>query len=162
MNCPACGISMVEEDFGGILVDVCKNGCKGIWFDWGELKDLDENHEGVGKALEEALQSSRKNDSNRDPLMCPKCGMKMREHKYRNAKEVNVDECYACGGFFLDSGELKQIRDNYMSEEERDTYVKRLVGETPLGEDTQKTTLRAEGCRTLGSLFSKRWPFIWP
>ncbi|MFC1794036.1 zf-TFIIB domain-containing protein, partial [Planctomycetota bacterium] len=88
--------------------------------------------------------------------------MKMREHKYRNAKEVNVDECYACGGFFLDSGELKQIKDNYMTEDERETYVQRLVSETSLGENTQKTTLRAEGCHALGSLFSKRWPFIWP
>lgn len=162
MICPACGISMVEEDFGGILIDVCKNGCKGIWFDWGELKDLDENHEGVCTALEEALKSPRKNDADRDPLKCPKCGMKMREHKYRNTKEVNVDECYACGGFFLDSGELKQIRDNYMSEDERETYVQRLVSETSLGENSQKTTLRAEGCHALGSLFSKRWPFIWP
>ncbi|MGB2865827.1 MAG: zf-TFIIB domain-containing protein [Sedimentisphaerales bacterium] len=162
MICPACGMSMVEEDFGGTLVDVCKNGCKGIWFDWGELKDLDESHEGVGKALEEALKNPRENDADRGPLKCPKCGIKMREHKYRNAKEVNVDECYACGGFFLDSGELKQIRDNYMSEDERETYVQRLVGETPLREDTQKTTLRAAGCNTLGGLFSKRWPFIWP
>ena len=153
---------MVEEDFGGILVDICKNGCKGIWFDFKELKDLDENHEGVGKVLEEALKSPRKNDTDRGPLKCPKCGINMREHKYKHAKEVNVDECYACGGFFLDSGELKKIRDNYMNEDERETYVKKLVGETSLREDTQKTTLRAAGCHTLGSLFSRRWPFIWP
>jgi hypothetical protein len=144
------------------LVDVCKNGCKGIWFDWGELKDLDENQEGVGKALEEALKSSRKNDADRGPLKCPKCGIQMREHKYKHAKEINVDECYACGGFFLDSGELKQIRDNYMNEDERETYVKKLIGETSLREDSQRTTLRAAGCQTLGSLFSRRWPFIWP
>jgi len=162
MICPACGMSMVEEDFGGILVDVCKNGCKGIWFDWGELKDLDENHEGVGKALEEALKSPRMNDADRGPLKCPKCGINMREHKYKHAKEVNVDECYACGGFFLDSGELKQVRDNYMNEKERETYVKKLVGETSLSEDSRRTTLRAAGCQTLGSLFSRRWPFIWP
>jgi hypothetical protein len=152
---------MAEQDLGGIFVDVCKNGCKGIWFDWGELKDLDENHECVGKALEEALNSPRKNDADRGPLMCPKCGIQMREHKYKHAKEVNVDECYACGGFFLDSGELKRIRENYMNEDEREIYVQRLVGETPLSGDTQKTTLRAAGCNTLGSLFSRRWPFIW-
>lgn len=162
MNCPACGKSMVEEDFGGIFVDVCKNGCKGIWFDWGELKELDQNNEGVGKALEEALKSPRKNDPNRGPLMCPKCGIKMREHKYKHAKEVNVDECYACGGFFLDSGELKLIRDNYMNEDEREAYVRRLVGETPPQGDSRKTTLRATGCETLGNLLSRRWPFVWP
>ncbi|OHB85748.1 MAG: hypothetical protein A2Z38_11475 [Planctomycetes bacterium RBG_19FT_COMBO_48_8] len=153
---------MVEEDFGGVSVDVCKNGCKGIWFDWGELMNLDENHEGVGRVLEEALKSPRQNNPTRGPLNCPKCGIKMREHKYRNAKEVSVDECYSCGGFFLDSGELKQIRDNYMSEDEREVYVQSLVGETPLRQDTQKTILRSAGCHALGSLFGKRWPFIWP
>lgn len=162
MNCPACGMPMVEEDFGGVVVDVCKNGCKGIWFDWGELKELDENHEGVGRALEEALKSPRHKNNNRGPLNCPKCGVKMHEHKYRNAKQVNVDECYACGGIFLDSGELKQIRDNYMSEEDRDAYVQRLVAETPPRQGTQKTILRTAGCYVLGSLLGKRWPFIWP
>lgn len=162
MNCPACGLSMVEEDFGGILVDVCKNGCKGIWFDWGELKELNENHEGVGRALEEALKSPRKNNTDRGPLNCPKCGIKMREHKYKNAKEVNVDECYACGGFFLDSGELKQIRDGYMNEQEREMYVQKLAGQTTLKKDTSKTLLRTAGCQTLGNLLSKRWPFVWP
>jgi Zn-finger nucleic acid-binding protein len=153
---------MVEEDLGGVLVDVCKNGCKGIWFDWGELKDLDENHEGVGRVLNEALKSPRQNNANRGPLNCPKCGIKMLEHKYKNAKEVSIDECYACGGFFLDSGELKQIRDNYMSEDERDVYVQRLIGETLLRHDAGKSILRAAGCHTLGTLFSKRWPFIRP
>jgi len=153
---------MVEEDFGGVLVDVCKNGCKGIWFDWRELKNLDENHEGVGQALEEALESPRLNNADRGPLNCPKCGLKMREHKYKNAKEVNVDECYACGGFFLDSGELNQTRDSYMNEDEREVYVQRLISETPLRQDIQKTILRAAGCQILGTLLSKRWPFVWP
>ncbi|HCO94028.1 MAG TPA: hypothetical protein DIU00_08765 [Phycisphaerales bacterium] len=162
MNCPACGVPMVEEDFGSVSVDVCKNGCKGIWFDWGELKDLDESHEGLGKALEEALKNPRAKDTDRGPLKCPKCGLEMRSHKYKSAKQVNVDECYACGGFFLDSGELGQIRDNYMSEEERDAYVQRLIEETPLRDDTHKAKLRAAGCHALGSLFSRRWPFVWP
>jgi len=86
----------------------------------------------------------------------------MREHKNKNAKEVSVDECYACGGFFLDSGELKQIRDNYMSEEEREVYVQKLVGETPLQQNAQKTIMRSESCHSLGSLLGRRWPFIWP
>ena len=131
MNCPACGKAMVETDFGGANVDVCKNGCKGIWFDWGELNKLDENNEGLGKALKEALQSPRKNDSKRPQLKCPKCGIPMRTHKYKSNKQVNVDECYGCGGFFLDSGELCQIRENFMSENERDAYVQTLLEDDP-------------------------------
>ena len=162
MNCPACGKSMAEEDFGNVRVDVCKSGCKGIWFDWGELKELDESHEGVGRLLEEALKSPRENDAGRGPLKCPKCGIAMHEHKYASAKEVNVDECYGCGGFFLDSGELRQIRENYMSQEERDAYVQKLVADMPLGADAKRAEIRAEVCQKFGGLFSRRWPFLWP
>lgn len=162
MNCPVCDKSMVEEDFGDVQVDVCMNGCKGIWFDWSELKQLDENNEGLGRALEDALKIPRVNDEDRGRLKCPKCGIAMHAHKYSNAKEVNVDECYACGGFFLDSGELRQIRDNYMSEEERDAYVQKLVDETPLIEDTERVKSRTAACQKLGSLLSRRFPFVWP
>ena len=162
MNCPVCGKSMVEEDFGSVLVDVCKDGCKGIWFDWGELKELDESHEGVGKALEEALKSPRVNDADRGPLKCPKCGIAMHAHKYSRAKEVNVDECYACGGFFLDSGELGAIREGRMSEEERDAYVQQLIGEAPLAGKTGRVKVRASACQKFGDLLSRRYPFWYP
>jgi len=160
MDCPACCKSMVEESFGNIRIDICKNGCKGIWFDWGELKELDESHEGAGEALEEALKSPRINDTGRGPLKCPKCGMVMHAHKYSNAKEVNVDECYGCGGFFLDSGELREIREHYMSSEERDTYIQKLVDDTPMAGEIGKAGLRAEACRIFGGLLGRRWPFF--
>jgi Zn-finger nucleic acid-binding protein len=148
---------MVEESFGDVRVDVCKNGCKGIWFDWGEL---DESNEGAGEALEEALKSPRVNDADRGPLQCPKCGIAMHAHKYSNAKEVNVDECYGCGGFFLDSGELREIRENYMSGEERDAYIQKLMADTPMAGETEKAGFRAEACRTFGGLLGRRWPFF--
>ena len=131
MDCPACGKGMVEEDFGGVMVDVCKDGCKGMWFDWGELVRLDETNEGLGKALEEAVNSSRVNDENRGQIACPKCGILMQEHKYQSAKAVSVDECYGCGGFFLDSGEIGEIRENFMSEQERDVYCEQILEGMP-------------------------------
>jgi Zn-finger nucleic acid-binding protein len=147
---------MVEQDFGDVRVDVCMNGCKGIWFDWQELRRLDENHEGVGKMLEAALKSSRVNDAGREPLTCPKCGIAMHAHKYGNAKEVNVDECYACGGFFLDSGELRVIRDSYMSEQERDAYVQKLVGGAPVVGDSAKAKLRRSACYRFASILNTK------
>ena len=131
MKCPVCDNEMVEKDLGGVLVDVCETGCKGMWFDWMELSKLDEKNEGFGLALKEALIYPRTNDSARGKIKCPKCGIPMHVHKYQSSKEVNVDECYACGGFFLDSGELNTIRDNFMSEEEREEYTNKLVDEVP-------------------------------
>ena len=151
MKCPVCHEEMIEEDFGGAMVDVCKNGCKGIWFDWFELRKLDEKNEGFGKALQEALHYSRLNDENRGRVNCPKCGVPMHTHKYQSSKEVNVDECYACGGFFLDSGELKVIRDTYMSKREEEEYLQKILDDIPeynrAKQDLEKKKMRANALR---------------
>jgi Zn-finger nucleic acid-binding protein len=55
----------------------------------------------------------------------------MHTHKYKRDKEVNVDECYNCGGFFLDSGELTDIRNNYMSDAEVSAYVDKMISSVP-------------------------------
>ncbi len=51
----------------------------------------------------------------------------MHAHRYKSAKGVNVDECYRCGGFFLDSGELKAIRNTHMSKQEQEEYTQRII-----------------------------------
>jgi len=137
MNCPVCDKEMVEADFGNVKVDACRNGCRGIWFDWLELSKLDEKNEGLGNALKEALVYPRYNETDRERLKCPKCGTPMHAHKYESSKEVNVDECYSCGGFFLDSGELKVIRDTFMSEQEETEYAKKLLDNVPDYQDAQ-------------------------
>ena len=131
MYCPVCSKQMVGENFGGVKVDVCKNGCKGIWFDWFELSKLDESNEGLGAALDEALDQPRAGDEGRGKTDCPKCGMKMQIHKYKKANQVTVDECYSCSGIFLDAGELGAIRDAYMSEEDERAHLDQLLADMP-------------------------------
>ena len=148
MECPVCSKGMIEQDLGGVKVDVCKDGCKGLWFDWSELVKLDEKNEGFGNALKEALAYQRTNDDNRGQIMCPKCKKTMITHKYQSSKEVNVDECYLCGGFFLDSGELRVIKDTFMSEQEEKDYMNKILkGVSKYQEaqkDLNKERLRAE------------------
>ena len=38
--------------------------------------------------------------------LCPKCGQSL---SARNVDDVDIDECAACGGIWLDKGELEQI-----------------------------------------------------
>ena len=151
MQCSVCQKEMVEEDFGGVKVDACKNGCKGIWFDWFELSKLDEKNEGFGNALKEALEFPRVNNESRGKINCPKCGIPMHVHKYQSAKEINVDECYACSGFFLDAGELTVIRDSFMSEAEEEEYFQKLLTGIPeyknAREDLEKEKIRAAALR---------------
>lgn len=131
MDCPVCKQGMTEEDFGGIEVQVCASGCKGLWFDYSELSRLDESNEGVGRALQDALAAPRANEADRAALTCPKCNVPMHQHLYKSEKEVNVDECYTCGGFFLDAGELKAVRDNHMSEQDESAYAQKLLDNLP-------------------------------
>ena len=130
MKCPVCNNEMLQENFG-IAVEVCENGCKGMWFDQGQLGMLDQKNEGLGTALEHALRYPRSNDGQRGPIDCPKCSIRMHAHRYKRDKEVNVDECYNCGGFFLDSGELTEIRNHYMSDAEVNAYAETLVNSVP-------------------------------
>jgi Zn-finger nucleic acid-binding protein len=147
MKCPVCSKEMVPENFG-INVDVCENGCKGIWFDQGELQNLDESNEGLGQALTAALNYPRANEGKRGQLLCPKCGIPMQTHKYKRSQEVNVDECYNCSGFFLDSGEITEIRDTYMSDQEVQDYMQKLINGIPEYQkaeaNVEKTERRAE------------------
>ena len=60
---------MFEEECENVKIDICKNGCKGMWFDFSELGKVDEKNEKLSKALEEMLDSPRINDENRGPIM---------------------------------------------------------------------------------------------
>ena len=42
---------------------------------------------------------------------CPRCaGIKLKRHFFSAKRRVEVDECPNCGGYWLDAGELAQIR----------------------------------------------------
>jgi Zn-finger nucleic acid-binding protein len=120
MICPACGNTLEEVDLGGLCVDVCRNGCGGIWFDNFELQKVDESHESLGESLlnievGDGIVVDREKKRN-----CPKCqGIVMLKHFFGVKCEIEIDECGKCGGFFLDSGELSAIRRQFASEDER-------------------------------------------
>jgi Zn-finger nucleic acid-binding protein len=116
---------MEEVVVENIAVDVCKQGCGGMWFDNFELQKVDEPHESAGESL---LQIRTEGNVPTDPSrrrMCPKCkDMRLFRHFFSVKQEVEVDECPNCGGFWLDCGELGRIRSQYSSEEERKKAAK--------------------------------------
>ena len=110
MKCPACQKEMTEQDFGSDRVDVCEQGCRGIWFDWRELMEVDESGEGHGPQLEQAAAEAQGDRTRSEPLTCPHCNTPMHAHRHKPLKSLVVDECYSCGGYFLDPGELGALR----------------------------------------------------
>lgn len=130
--CPACHkemkkIFMPEQ---GINVDVCADGCGGIYFDNREFKHFDEEHENIDK-ITEALQGKTfiKVDEN-EVRICPVCGAQMVKNFSSIKHNIQIDDCYSCGGKFLDHGELLKFRQEYKTENERSSDVVKAVYST--------------------------------
>lgn len=111
MKCPACFHELAQFTIGGVTVDACEGGCAGIWFDAFELQRLDEQHEVASEKVLHLqhnpallVDRTRKRD-------CPRCaGVKLKRHFFSAKKQVEVDHCPSCGGYWLDTGELEKIR----------------------------------------------------
>lgn len=105
MICPKCREDSLA-DFGmmeGVEIDFC-SGCKGIWFDAGELAFYMEAGEDVPDL---AAALSRGRDSG---CACPRCTTtKLVETRYIANEPLLIDVCPSCKGVFVDSGELPQV-----------------------------------------------------
>lgn len=71
------------------------------------------------KKLDAEREAARQREQNKSHWMvCPKCGMALREI---DLKGIKVDRCDGCGGIFLDKGEaallIKGFRPNATTEE---------------------------------------------
>ncbi|MGD2095324.1 MAG: zf-TFIIB domain-containing protein [Phycisphaerales bacterium] len=120
MNCPACANVLQKVNVGDVEVDVCQGGCGGIWFDNFELSKFDEPHESAGEQLLEIERNENITVDHTQRFKCPKCDdIVMMRHFFSVKKNVEVDECPGCGGFWLDAGELGKIRSLFNTEEER-------------------------------------------
>jgi len=141
MKCPACRNTLTQMVAGDITVDACKGGCGGIWFDNFELRKVDEPHESAGAILLDIERNERTTIDHSKRRGCPKCEkMIMMRHFFSVKKQVSVDECPTCGGYWLDVGELAMIRKEFKTEKER-----RKAAEDYFAEifDTQLAGMRA-------------------
>jgi len=96
---------------GGVAVDACHGGCGGIWFDAFELQRVDEPHEVPCEYLLHLQRDPNVQVDASRKRACPRCaGVKLQRHFYSARKQVEVDHCPNCGGYWLDAGELEKIR----------------------------------------------------
>ena len=131
MKCPRCKVAMEQVTEDGVTLDVCKDSCGGIWFDNYELKKLDEAHEVSEEFYNKIAPSDSVGSVNVDDrLDCLKCDdTVMMRNFFSVKKEVEVDHCGNCGGYWLDVHELTNIHTQFKTEEER-----RAAAESALGE----------------------------
>src|SRR6266581_4539115 len=111
MKCPACDRPLTEVQVGAVVVDACQGGCGGVWFDAFELQKVDEESEETGERLLEIQRDERVVVDLARKRECPCCaGIKLKRHFFSAKRRVEVDECPNCAGYWLDAGELAQIR----------------------------------------------------
>lgn len=146
INCPACKKEMKKIYLPDqkTVIDVCTEGCGGIYLDNREYKKIDEKAENIEPILE-ALKDKTFIDTDGEEIrICPVCGTRMVKNYTSHLKKIKIDECYNCGGKFLDKSELIKIRDEFNTEEERigafNEYAKELLGDTITPSDKKTKT----------------------
>lgn len=148
MKCPACGNTMTEKSIGGVPLDVCEGGCGGIWFDWFELQKFDESHEHAGEELLNIARDENVVVDHDRKRPCPRCtDIIMMRHFFTPKMQVEVDECPKCGGFWLDPGELRSIREQFADEAERDESTRAYFSELF---DDELHKMRSDSAEKLG------------
>ena len=128
LKCPACGIEMTKIFIPeqNINLDICVNGCGGIYFDNRELERFSNSETNITE-ITNALSAKTFDAPNENKTrICPVCGANMVKNFASGHRNIQIDECYSCGGKFLDYDELQKIR----AEEKISTVetIKQAVG----------------------------------
>ncbi len=162
MTCPACGRELTEKKIEDIFVDVCDQGCGGIWFDRFELQKMDEPHEGAGTELLDTPRHEGIHVDHEDDRWCPRCDdRKLFRHFYSVKRQVEVDDCPQCGGIWLDLGELARIRDQFATEGERREAAEAYF-EDVFGEDLEKMRLSSKEAEERARRIAQAFRLICP
>lgn len=136
MKCPACNANMKPFKDGDFELDACSDGCGGVWFDNKELLKFDEKHEFSSSPILELAKAKEavKVDHNR-VKSCPRCPGENLVRQFLDVKnEVEMDQCWHCGGVWLDLGEINAVRAQYETFEDRqkavNDYVSSMIVDT--------------------------------
>ena len=112
IECPACGKAMkkIYIESAGCCIDICTDGCGGIFFDNRELNKFDELHESVEAIVAELEGKDFARVDEKEVRICPVCNIPMVKMG-AGVADIKIDVCNVCGGKFLDNGELERIRE---------------------------------------------------
>lgn len=128
INCPACGCEMkkIFVPEANIDVDICLDGCGGIFFDNRELNKFDESHENAEDILNAIKDKTFKKVDESEIRKCPLCNVPMVKMG-AGVGNVQIDNCNVCGAKFLDNGELQRIREGAKNNDEKSARIEELV-----------------------------------
>lgn len=134
MKCPVCGNTLSEVQAGSIQVHACQSGCGGLWINHFQLDKIDKPDEYDGEILSQLQNKINFAIDVEKPLHCPQCAdnIIMMRHFFSVKREVLINECPECGGYWLYMGELLKIRHLFKTDAERakatDAYFTAMFG----------------------------------
>jgi len=140
MKCPRTGSQLKTIKVGGIAVDVSEE-CGGVFFDNLELRKFESGSDVRGEALAKHLRQFESYLlDEKERIKCPKCcDVVMMRRYYSPLKVIEIDECPACAGIWLDTGELDKIQNTQLSAAELARLRMEMV--------EQATPVKIEGTR---------------
>ncbi|MCI1274012.1 MAG: zf-TFIIB domain-containing protein [Clostridiaceae bacterium] len=109
IQCPACGAEMTKVFLSdaGISIDVCNNGCGGIFFDNQELQTINASENDIEEIKKVLVGKEFQVPDSSKVRVCPACGSNMVKTK---AFGTEIDTCYNCGAVFLDYNEIDSVK----------------------------------------------------
>jgi Zn-finger nucleic acid-binding protein len=97
---------------GPVLLDICQNGCGGVWFDAAELAQLNHAVPTGKKPLAQIIRDPTVPVDADSIRKCVRCrGVKLERKLFSLGTGVILDRCPKCAGTWLDHGELETIRE---------------------------------------------------
>jgi len=112
MQCPACSGPLEQLEKSGLVIDNCP-ACHGFWLDRGELEHMLARRASGHPDLEEIaptlerLSRTEVRATGEVVLRCPRCAGTLGKLSFvRGDTTVIADRCAACGGIWLESGEM--------------------------------------------------------
>lgn len=111
-------------------IDYCEKGCKGVWFDTFEMKRVEKKPAKAAESMNHIFADTGDKVVNRErrsePIMCPRCNVKLKERPYKVKSNILIDFCFKCGGIWLDGGELEEIFNNFNEINKRSEKFKNM------------------------------------
>ena len=140
LNCPVCAKKLKQFDYLklGLFLDSCPED-HGVFFDVDELEKVQilVERDSLDAEDKPGLPVA-------GPRKCPCCGVDLNQDSYEG---IRIDSCAACGGAWLETGELDvilKVREKRFSEEQRAAAE---TSKRPLAESLQAPRSLCPICR---------------
>jgi Zn-finger nucleic acid-binding protein len=110
-HCPACKAILNTLTWKDTQLEICSDGCHGVWFDFKELQAIESSDtlEALDAAFEEGFKKRSVKELLEEEVVrnCPKDGSVLERFEWNVGSGVVMDSCPRCQGIWLDAGELE-------------------------------------------------------